>query len=347
MVTPKFVTCTDCGKTISVRALACPHCGAPMTPGQPIPVPDIQQIFQSLVRGLPQAANTFVSEVGLTTLLNDTRTNVRVFAVSIDGNSRVRTDDLVARLQELLIDYVVPRSRIAKAVQDAKAEGSAAPILRLQAEAHRLFVQSSDSGEGGEMLAYYFAEHLLRLPQIFCKMPLKTNRNMHVHGTDGVHAYFDSTQAKLLLYFCESKLFAQRRTAVLECLRSLKPYITDSGINGASARDYLLLSTHLDLDNPAIEAVVKAFLDRGREEFNKHEVRGICLAGFDCKHYDPTPKDSSVLGQLVTAELDSWRTHARSKVIAESISGVPIDIILFPMPDVQAFRDRFFQSLGG
>ena len=43
------------------------------------------------------------------------------------------------------------------------------------------------SGEGGELPLYLLLEMLLGLPQLLCKMPLKTSAETHLHGVDGVH----------------------------------------------------------------------------------------------------------------------------------------------------------------
>ncbi|WP_223252149.1 Hachiman antiphage defense system protein HamA [Paracoccus mutanolyticus] len=47
-----------------------------------------------------------------------------------------------------------------------------------------MFTDLKSSGEGGELLLYLLTERFLGLPQILCKMSLKTSA--HYHGADGV-----------------------------------------------------------------------------------------------------------------------------------------------------------------
>jgi hypothetical protein len=61
-------------------------------------------------------------------------------------------------------------------------------IAELVERAKRSFTDLAKTGEGGEMLLFLLAERFLQLPQILCKMDLKTDSRMHYHGADGVYA---------------------------------------------------------------------------------------------------------------------------------------------------------------
>ena len=80
-----------------------------------------------------------------------------------------------------------------------------------------LFPDIESSGEGGELLLFVLAETLLRLPQILCKMSLKTNLRMHVHGADGVHAGVDPGMGRVALWWGESKIY-DAASAIRECV---------------------------------------------------------------------------------------------------------------------------------
>lgn len=76
-------------------------------------------------------------------------------------------------------------------------------------EAIGTFTDLSNTGEGGEMLLYLLAERFLKVPQVLCKMDLKTDSHMHYHGADGVYASVNEG-GLLKLFWGESKVYASR-----------------------------------------------------------------------------------------------------------------------------------------
>ncbi|WP_217539468.1 DUF1837 domain-containing protein, partial [Stenotrophomonas sp. GbtcB23] len=92
-------------------------------------------------------------------------------------------------------------------------------------EARNLFTDLKNSGEGGEMLLYDHAQHYLSLPQVLCKMDLKTDSKMHYHGADGVYAGV-TDDGVLKHYWGEPKAYATPGAAISACLRSLAPFLS-------------------------------------------------------------------------------------------------------------------------
>lgn len=93
-------------------------------------------------------------------------------------------------------------------------------MMKLRQEAQETFVDSVKSGELGELILFVLAEKFLKLPQVICKMNLKTSSNMHFHGADGV--FLGKTENNnLALYWGESKIYEHFSTAVEDCLNSL------------------------------------------------------------------------------------------------------------------------------
>ena len=91
-------------------------------------------------------------------------------------------------MRDAVADYAIPRAQLAKAkARDAKYNSTAA-VAALVEQARRSFTDVAKTGEGGEMLLFLLAERFLKLPQILCKMDLKTDTRMHYHGADGVYA---------------------------------------------------------------------------------------------------------------------------------------------------------------
>jgi hypothetical protein len=221
--------------------------------------------------------------------------------------------------------------------------------MRLRSEAQSAFTDLENTGEGGELLLFALAEKVLHLPQIVCKMSLKTSSQMHFHGADGVHAAVDPSSGKLLLYWGESKLYGEATKAIYECLKSIAPMLTDvQNGEAASDRDFTLLSRYADLDDDQLEEALKRFLDKRNPLFNSLEVGGLCLVGFDCTAY---PKQDQVaqLEQIVLAiasELPAWKTQIAKRVGEEKLTNFVFHFITVPFPSVQDFRDRFRKELG-
>src|SRR4051812_3915153 len=93
------------------------------------------------------------------------------------------------------------------------------------------------TGEGGEMLLFLLAERFLGLPHVLCKMDLKTDSRVHYHGADGVYADV-ADDGHIKLYWGESKMYADAKTAIKACLKSLAPFILEDEHEKATrARD--------------------------------------------------------------------------------------------------------------
>jgi hypothetical protein len=135
-----------------------------------------------------------------------TRATCRTHFVVCGPDGVPRVDALTRRLAAEVVDFCIPRSRIEEAAQAYAEFGSSLAFGRLQDEARGSFTSLKHSGEGGELLLYMLLETVLRVPQVLCKMPVKTNAQMHVHGADGVQA-LAKPDGGLALYCGESRLF--------------------------------------------------------------------------------------------------------------------------------------------
>jgi hypothetical protein len=214
----------------------------------------------------------------------------------------------------------------------------------LATEARELFVRSETSGEGGELLLYLLLENLLRLPQLFCKMPLKTSSETHVHGVDGVHGKLleDGT---LALYWGESKLHANINSAIDECFKSLAPYLT-GGSSGPAKRDLMLLREHLDLGDDKVKSALLQFFDRSRPEAARVQFRGACLIGFDLAGYpEPFTEDSEEICEEVAAAIAKWHERLGKRVADHALDSFALEVFCLPMPSVREFREKMLERL--
>src|SRR6185437_10271366 len=173
------------------------------------------------------------------------------------------------------------------------------------------FTDLAKTGEGGEMLLFLLAERFLKLPQILCKMDLKTDTRMHYHGADGVYTGV-TPEGLLKLYWGESKIYKDVGAAIRDCLASLAPFLIEPENEDAEReRDLLLLSDKADLSNPALTDALKKYFDKSSMMSKQVQYCGVALVGFDASFY---PKDgvkavADEIAEASRSELTNWSTR--------------------------------------
>jgi hypothetical protein len=308
----------------------------------------IADALLKLARGDRHDLASLLQDVEVHAKIDETRVTFHCHCLRVDGNGRPRVADLVSAVAEHVLDFAIPRSEIEAAKKALETNGSTAPLVRLTEKARGLFTDLTTSGEGGELLLFVLAEAVLRLPQILCKMDLKTNTRMHIHGADGLHAGVDVDSGHLLLYWGESKLHQDPTDAIRECLSSLGPMLKSSGESGAARRDMQLLSRYADLSDESLTEALKRFLDPKHEHFNQLEFCGLCLVGFDTEAY-PIPGvigNQQQIFQTISAELPKWKLAFKRRVGAEELLSFGFHVMSIPFPSVEDFRSKMLQQLG-
>lgn len=309
---------------------------------------DLSEALYELARGSAEDLRAFLQDVQVNSLIDGTRVTSHVHALTVDGNGSLRFDAFVKRLALFVLDYAIPRSEIRAAKEADDRDGTTFRVIELRDRAVAQFSQLVKSGEGGELLLFALAERYLGLPQIMCKMALKTSPNVHYHGSDGLHAGVHEESENLVLYWGESKIYADPISAIRDCLSSLRPMLLpDADVPGAET-DLLLLQRFMDLDDPDLEEALKRFLDPSSPEFNTLEFRGLCLVGCDSESYPPdgTRGSFAEISSAVMAELPSWLTQINSRVGTEQLTDFAIHFILVPLPSAASFREKFRGELG-
>lgn len=305
----------------------------------------LEDALMRLARGPATALASLLHDVESHVVVDGTRVTAHCHCLKLDGNGRPRVEDLVKVIAEHVIDYAIPRSEIREAAEEYQTTRSTQKLARLADAAKSLFTDVEQSGEGGELLLFVLAESTLRLPQLICKMSLKTNARMHVHGADGLHAGVDPVTGKLLLYWGESKIYSDVVGAVRECLASIRPMLAEYS---SGQRDLQLLQRHADLDDAALEAALKRHLDPDAEEFNSLEFRGLCLVGFDCDAYPqgPSTKQIAALVKEIATTLPQWKGHVKKRVAEEKLDAFAMHFLFVPFPSADGFRQLLREKLG-
>ncbi len=300
--------------------------------------------LETIAAGTPQQIQAFFHVVGERKIAG-TRVNYRVHWLTLDGNGRDRTTALATHLYYRILDYCTPPSRILEAQQRDQLEGGNVQLMLLQEEARRLFLESDSSGEGGELLLYFLLEAYLNIPQVLCKMPLKTNSKMPIHGVDGVHAKA-LADGKLAIYWGESKLYKDVQSAMSECFESIKPFLIDDG-TGTAHRDLVLVREGIDTGDRELNLELVKFFTDDAPERARLEVRGACLVGFDhAEHGHPFEAGGATLLSEVAERIESWAASVASRVTNRGIETFEIEFFCVPMPSIERLRSAFSKLLG-
>lgn len=314
----------------------------------------IQSLINKLLRNSKGDVKTFISEVKINIQVEDTKAISHCYILNLDANGRPRVNDLAEFVALHMIDYSIPRKEIEKAKKYDNDNNTTTAVAQLSKKANGLFASLKKSGEGGEMLLYMLVQEFLKLPQLICKMPLKTNTEVHYHGADGVHvsAETDSEGKDILcLYWGESKLYKDIGKAIGDCVESLKDFLLSTGSSGGRAeRDLQLLQENVHtLEDTRLENLLVKYFDKNDPQSNQLRFKGVCLIGFDSKKY-PSNANTETVDQVkvkIEKEIEAWLKKVKTNITKhQTLETFEIHVFLIPFPDVQAFRDVFLKEIG-
>jgi hypothetical protein len=300
--------------------------------------------FASLARGDDHSFAHFLDAFEEPVILDATRTTVRTHFLASDANGIPATEQLANAMATFLLDFSIPRSRIKRAWNEYEATSSSASLSALQIEAKNLLVKSDSSGEGGELLLYMLMEKSLGFPQILSKMPLKTNPNVHVHGSDGVHARLGD-DGILDLYWGESKLYKSSSSAFTDCFDSIAPFLHPDNHN-ARLQDLVLIREFLNIDDETLAAHMIRYFDESHPESLLVRWNGVCLIGFDIDDYPNlgTAIDTELQG--IAAQVGRWQASVLKRITDHQLLSVNIDVFCIPLPSVMKLRQAVRAKLG-
>lgn len=273
---------------------------------------------------------------------------IHCHCLTVDGNGRVEPHRLAEFMRNAAANYAIPRSKLVAAKERDCKFNSTEAVAELVERAKRSFTDLAKSGEGGEMLLFLLAERFLKLPQILCKMDLKTDTRMHYHGADGVYAGVTS-EGTLKLYWGESKIYGDVSAAIRECLKSLAPFLIEPENEEAEReRDLVLLSDKADLSNPTLTSALKKYFDKSSVMSKRVQYCGLALVGFDAPFY-PTDGVKAVADEIAAAarnELTGWRDSIGARIKAEKLEQMEIALFCIPLPSAEGFRAAFLKAMG-
>lgn len=281
--------------------------------------------------------------------------NLRLHFPSLRQN-QATIHELVDAIALYLMHFALPRAEVAALQsQYGKISGDEfeARLLQLSESARNLFKRANEvtnrNGEAGELLLYLLTERILGAPQIIAKMSLKTNRDMPVHGADGVHVRYSKADGKLLLYWGEAKLYANVGDAIAAAADSIAEAMQPEKMK----REIELVQRNINfagLGPPEKKALLQ-YLDPFDEAYNERHDVITCLIGFDFDGFaevaqaEPAKAEAAFI-DLAKQELVGIAPKLATALASAGLFGKSIEIFFFPVPSVQAMRDLFQTKIG-
>lgn len=304
----------------------------------------IVEQFLELARGTGSSLIDFLPAFEEAVVVPGTSTLARTHFVAHDANGNPAVEHLAGAMASATMDFCIPRSKIKRAHAEYEETGSTAAIVSLQEQARNLFVKSEGSGEGGELLLFMLMERVLRRPQLISKMALKTNTEVHVHGSDGIHASL-ADDGVLDIYWGESKLYKSSSEAFRDCFESIAPYLGPDG-DSRRKQDLLLVRDHLNVTQIELAIHLLEYFDETNPKTLKVRWNGACLVGFDRDDYPNIATLDATQHEVLAKAVSRWHRTVGNRLDEFEIVGVNIDLFCIPMPDVADLRARVLKRMG-
>lgn len=309
---------------------------------------DISERLNRLLSGNPENIDAYLREVCRSAHVDETKADMHIYMLRLDGNNRPRINDFADYLINRIVDYCIPISERHKAHDKDQQNNTTQYTTALYRKAERLFTSLDNTGEVGELALSVLTQSILHIPQVLCKMVLKTNPEVHYHGADGVYGKFDAETNKYCLYWGESKIYDDINSALTDCFSSIKDLIIEEGANGTrKERDLDLFRSNLDFDDPHLEEAILEYLDPDNQHYLHLEYRGVCLVGYSEKAY---PTDFSKIEddvfEAIENRINEFKQKVQSKIKHQSpLDSFVLEVFIVPFSNVADLREKFLALL--
>jgi hypothetical protein len=304
--------------------------------------------LNAALTGDPEALEVHLELVERDVVIDGHVVKIHCHCLTVDANGQVQPQRLAEFMRNAVANYAIPRAKMAKARERDFRNNSSDAVAALHEQAKRSFTDLANTGEGGEMLLFLLAERFLKLPQILCKMDLKTDKRMHYHGADGVYAGV-SDDGILKLFWGESKIYGNPTDAIRDCLASIAPFLVEpEHENAEREQDLILLSDKADLNDPKLTAALRLYFDRDSKQSRRVQYCGIALIGFDADYY-PSGGSKGVADEIAAAArngIENIKKNIGNRLKLEKLDHVEIEMLCIPLPSAEGFRKAFLKAMG-
>lgn len=225
--------------------------------------------------------------------------------------------------------------------------------VRLHQQALDLFKRANKktnrNGEFGELITYLLIESVLKAPQFVAKMSLKTNSQMPVHGSDGIHLSYNEETGKLNLYWGESKCYASVQSAIDKAAES----VAENLEHGKLAHEVFLVEQYFDLAGFPAEyrEAVLSFLNPYSENYNKRADVSVIFIAFDFAAFTTihglNPDEAELkFSDELRESLAEYAAKLDNAFEKHGVKQHSIEVFFLPVPSVDEMRTLFQDKIG-
>lgn len=318
---------------------------------------DSSQTLQAAIEGLKRNLTSLANNLGR--IEHSVETECSHLTLRLHYPSFRQRKPMLAELIDAIsihvINFCLPRHQVNE-LQGLYGRLSVDEFMKrhevLRQEAYDLFKRAqratNRNGEAGELMLYLLTEWLLGAPQIIAKMGLKTNRDMVVHGADGVHVRYCPNSGRLFVYWGEAKLYKEIGGAITAAAESIAESLSDEKLKHeiALVKRYLNLS---DMSEGARGALLEMLDPFGPGYADRHDIV-TCLIAFDFEAYDAVlgaSEDAEVLFRsCALARLAEIAPKIEAALKGKSLAHQPVELFLIPVPSVERMRELFQDKIG-
>lgn len=264
-------------------------------------------------------------------------------------------DEFVTYIYHRIIPFCLPRRVREEKDRKYRETGDPRYIHELTDQARNLFVRAKNSakttGEPGELILFILLEAALKAPQIACKMYLKTNEQVPVHGSDSIHIMRGSTEGSVCLLWGESKIYKDLPDALENICESMTTFLSEDTGRSVRDRDIDVVLDHVDLADTSMKETLLRFFDPYSQESTMREEAFGVFAGFDFTKYKnikalPKNKREQAFRKYFADRIETACSLFGEKLRTNGLTDLRIHFFLIPFPSVSKLREKFLARLG-
>ena len=299
--------------------------------------------------------SALIKTLGPPVTCNEGRVTIRAHYLPF-RNGKPRTGELLDVIRGYICNFALSRAEIEavhKQALTATPQERMIAYNKLRDEAADLFIRAQKStnrnGECGELLLYLLTEWILEAPQVMAKMSLKTNAQMPVHGSDGIHIKYDEASDSLIFLWGEAKLHATVGGAIASAVESIASTLEYDKLK----QDINLIRRYVSLSGLSTTAQqrIVEYLDPLNPCYEKKVDASVCLIGFNFDGFAklasvPSSELELTLTNLLNSAIAAAKTDLEARLLAAGVTHHMMDVFFLPVISVDQLRVDFQNRIG-
>lgn len=313
---------------------------------------DLKKALEDSLRGIDSGFKARLAEINHTWNLPEVDVTGKFLYLNFKGNEST-VEEFADFLYGKIASFCIPEKIRKDQMKKFDNDGDYRHLQLIFDKAKKLFVEKDPlltTGEPGELILFVLLEVLFKAPIIACKMYLKTNHNVPVHGTDGIHVSYDNQRKKLQLFWGESKLNQSLPNALDRVCESLTSFLTYEKTQKPRDRDIHIIQDYISVDDDELKNELLKYFDPYEPESNDLEEYFACFVGFDFPILSNGNLDVSRIKEHFEEEylirIQTACQLMKEKIVKNNLHHLKFVFFLIPFNSIDELRIKFYEKLG-